>query len=73
MSIFYTAVRHWNPRQIGILIASQSISGIAVQGFVGNWIDESRHQRLVTAFSGIVVALGALGIALGPGYHAPYG
>lgn len=73
MSIFYMAVRHWNPGQIGILIACQSISGIAVQGFVGSWIDESHHKRLVTAVAGIVVALGALGIALVPQYYAQIG
>ncbi len=68
MSIYYTAVRHWNPGQIGILIACQSLAGIAVQGIVGNWIDQSHHKRLVTAIAGMVVALGALGIALVPGY-----
>jgi hypothetical protein len=31
ISIFYTAVRHWNPGQIGTLIACQSLAGIAVQ------------------------------------------
>jgi MFS family permease len=68
IAIYYTAVRHWNPGQIGTLIACQSMAGIAVQGVVGHWIDESHHKRLLTAIAGIVVALGALGIALVPGY-----
>jgi hypothetical protein len=34
MAIFYTAVRHWNPGQIGILIACQSLAGIVVQSWV---------------------------------------
>ncbi|MBV8068794.1 MAG: MFS transporter [Acidobacteriaceae bacterium] len=69
MSIYYTAVRHWNPGQIGILIACQSLSGIAVQGFVGNWIDESHHKRLATAIASGIVALGALGIAVVPQFY----
>ncbi len=68
ISIFYTAVRHWNPGQIGILLACQSLSGIAVQSFTGNWVDESHHKRLLTAAAGSVVALGALGIVLLPSF-----
>ncbi|MDQ2843212.1 MAG: MFS transporter [Acidobacteriota bacterium] len=68
MSIYYTAVRHWNPGQIGILLACQSLSGIAVQSLVGNFVDQSHHKRLLTALTGTVVALGALGIAILPGF-----
>lgn len=68
MAIFYTAVRHWNPGQIGALIACQSLAGISVQSFVGNWVDESHHKRLLTAAAGVTVALGALGIVLLPNY-----
>ena len=68
MAIFYTAVRHWNPGQIGVLIACQSLSGIAVQSLVGNWVDESHHKRLMTAVAGTIVAFGALGIVLLPSY-----
>jgi MFS family permease len=62
MAIFYTAVRHWNPGQIGVLIACQSLSGIAVQSVAGNWVDESHQKKLLTAGAGLVVALGAIGI-----------
>ncbi len=68
VSIYYTAVRHWNPGQIGILIACQSLSGIAVQSLIGNWVDESHHKRLLTALAAVVVSLGALGIAMIPGF-----
>lgn len=62
MAIFYTSIRHWNPGQIGVLIACQSLSGIAVQSAVGNWVDESHHKRLLTAIGALIVALGAIGI-----------
>lgn len=68
MAIFYTAVRHWHPGQIGVLIACQSLSGIAVQSVAGNWVDESHHKRLLTGIAGLLVALGALGIVLLPSY-----
>lgn len=68
MSIFYAAVRHWNPGQIGTLIACQSLSGIATQGLIGNWVDASHHKRLITAAAALTVSLGAIGIVALPGY-----
>lgn len=68
MAIFYTSVRHWHPGQIGILMACQSLSGIAAQSFAGQAVDESHRKKLLTAIAGTVVALGALGIALLPNY-----
>lgn len=68
MSIYYTAVRHWHPGQIGILLACQSLSGIAVQSLVGHWVDESHHKRLMTAVAAIIVALGAVGVVLIPNF-----
>lgn len=68
MSIYYMAVRHWDPGRIGVLIACQSLAGIAVQSFVGNWVDETHYKRLLTALAGAVVALGAIGIVAFPSY-----
>lgn len=68
MAIFYTAVRHWNPGQIGILIACQSLSGVAVQSLAGNLIDESHHKRLITGTAGLLVALGAVAIVALPSF-----
>lgn len=68
IAIFYSAVRHWNPGQIGALIACQSLSGILVQAWVGNWVDESHHKRTLTAAAATAVALGAIGIVTLPNY-----
>ena len=68
ISIFYTSVRHWNPGQIGILLACQSVTGILFQSFVGNYIDKSHNKRLLTAVAGAVVSVGALGIVTLPSF-----
>jgi predicted MFS family arabinose efflux permease len=68
MAIFYTAVRHWNPGQIGTLIACQSVAGILVQSWVGNLVDESHHKRALTGGAAVVVALGAIGIVSLPSF-----
>jgi MFS family permease len=69
IAIYYTAIRHWHPGQIGVLIACQSLSGIAVQSVSGHMVDESHHKRLLTAAAGLVVSLGALGIVLLPSFE----
>ncbi len=61
-------MRHWNPGQIGILIACQLFAGIAVQSLVGHWIDESHHKRLITGAAGLVTAAGAVGVVTLPSY-----
>ncbi len=68
MSIFYTAVRHWNPGQIGVLLACQSVLGILMQSSVGNFVDRIQFKRTLTAVAAIVVAAGAAAIARFPGY-----
>jgi MFS family permease len=68
MAIYYTAVRHWNPGNIGVLLACQSFAGIALQSVAGQWIDESHHKRLITGAAGVIVALGAVGIVTLPSY-----
>ena len=62
MSIFYTAVRHWDPGQIGVLIACQSIAGIVLQSAVGHWVDETRHKRLITAVAGTIIEVDTPGL-----------
>ena len=73
MAIFYTAVRHWHPGQIGTLMACQSLAGIGLQPLTGRWVDESHHKQLLTAIGALAVAIGALGIVLLPAYAAQIG
>jgi MFS family permease len=73
ISIYYGAVRRWNPAQIGLLLACQSLAGVLTQTFVGRFMDGSRHKRLVTAIAALVVTAGALGIALLPSFSLQIG
>lgn len=68
MSVFYTRVRHWNPGEIGTLIACQSLTGILLQSFVGNHVDQSHHKRALAAAAAVTVALSAVAIAIFPNY-----
>jgi MFS family permease len=73
IAIFYAAVRHWNPGQIGALIACQSLAGITVQAWVGHWVDESHHKRALTAVAATAITLGALGIVTLPTFWLQVG
>jgi MFS family permease len=64
MSVFYSSERHWNPGQIGLLIACQSLAGVALQSLTGHLVDESRHKKLLTGVAALIVSLSAVGIAL---------
>lgn len=64
IAIFYGSARHWNPAQIGLLLALQSLSGVVTQTLVGNLFDEIRHKRALTAVAALTVAVGAVGIAV---------
>jgi MFS family permease len=68
MSIFYTTARHWNPAQIGILLAAQSVVGIAVQPWVGSFVDETHHKRPITAGAALIVAVCAASIVVFKNY-----
>jgi MFS family permease len=70
MSVFYTKVRHWNPGQIGVLIACQALSGALLQSAVGNLIDRIHHKRLLTAAAALTVSACAVAIARAPGFGA---
>lgn len=64
VAIFYASTRHWDPGQLGILIAYQSLAGVAVQTFTGNWVDESNRKRAITVAAALMVATGAACIPL---------
>lgn len=68
MSVFYASQRHWNPGQIGALIACQSLAGVGLQSFTGGIVDRSSHKQALTAAAAAMVALCAVGIALIPSF-----
>jgi MFS family permease len=68
MAIYYASARHWNPGQIGTLLAIQSLSGVALQSVAGDLVDNSPNKRYISAAAALVVTLGCLGIVLAPNF-----
>ncbi len=68
IAIYYASARHWNPGQVGVLLAIQSLSGVAIQSVVGDRVDNSENKRSISAGAAAVVTLGCLGIVLVPSY-----
>lgn len=68
IAIYYASARHWNPGQIGTLLAIQNLSGVALQSVAGNLVDNSAHKRYISAAAALVVTLGCLGIVLAPNF-----
>ena len=68
IAIYYASARHWNPGQIGTLLSIQNLSGVALQSWVGDRIDNSSNKRLISAGAALIVTLGCIGIVLAPNY-----
>jgi MFS family permease len=70
MSIWNASTRHWDPRQIGILIAGQSVAGVLVQTLVGRFVDETRQRRLLMSSAAAVISISSLCIVVLKPYAA---
>ena len=70
MATYFTAVRHWNPAQIGIVLATQKIASVLAQTPAGSAIDASKHKKWLMAGASVVIGLGALLIAVLPSVGA---
>jgi predicted MFS family arabinose efflux permease len=68
IAIYYSSARHWNPGQIGTLLAIQSLSGAALRSLLGDRIANIPNKRTISAAAAFVVTLGCLGIVLAPNF-----
>ncbi len=67
MAGYFAGQRHWNPEQIGIIIAAQKISSVAVQAGCGWIIDNTAHKKWLMAGSALAISAGAVFVAWSPG------
>jgi MFS family permease len=59
MAGYFTAVRHWNPAQIGLVIAMQKIASVAAQIPAGYLIDQTLFKKQWMAAAALVISFGS--------------
>ena len=67
MAGYLTGIRHWNPEQIGIIIASQKIASVITQALAGWVIDRTTFKRWIMAVVALAISFGSLLVAWAPG------
>ncbi len=73
LSIYLRASHHWNPADIGIAVATSTITQVIVQTPVGALIDHIRQKRLLIWIATACVIIGCLGIAFFPTFPVVIG
>ena len=66
LSVYLKGAQHWQPGDIGIAMAANSLSAALCQIPAGLLVDSLRAKRLLVAGSGLAVALGCILIATFP-------
>lgn len=64
MATFYVAARHWNPAQVGLILAAQKIASVLAQMPAGWLIDRINIKKSLMAIVALVIGLGAMLIAM---------
>lgn len=67
MAGYLTGVRHWNPEQIGIVIAVQKIASVVTQASAGWLIDRTTLKRWIMAAVAVAISLGSAFVVWSPG------
>src|ERR1700751_2335462 len=63
-SIYLLTHLHWNPEEIGALMAIPGITSIIFQSPAGVLIDATRHKRVLVIIACISVAIASIGLTL---------
>ena len=69
VATYLAAVRHLDPEQVGLVVATQSIAAVLAQVPAGWLIDWSRYKKLLLGLAALVVTLGCLLIVHAPTVH----
>src|SRR5437764_2449830 len=67
MAGYLTGVRHWNPQQIGMIIAAQKIASVLTQASAGWLIDRTTLKRWIMAGVALAISLGSAFVVWSPG------
>lgn len=60
MATYFVSARHWNPAQVGLVLAAQKIASVVAQGPAGTAIDETARKKWLMAGASLVIGVGAL-------------
>jgi MFS family permease len=64
MATYFVSARHWNPAQIGLILAAQKITSVAAQVPAGWAIDQTKFKKWLMATTAFLIGVGALLIAV---------
>ncbi len=64
MATYFVSVWHWNPAQVGLILAAQKIASVLVQTPAGSFIDRTHSKKWLLSGASVVVGVGALLVAL---------
>jgi len=67
MAGYLTGVRHWDPQQIGIIIAAQKIASVLTQASAGWLIDRTTLKRWIMAGVALAISVGSVFVVWSPG------
>lgn len=64
MATYFVSARHWNPAQVGLVLAAQKIASVLAQIPAGSAIDRTKLKTWLMAGAALVIGVGALLIAV---------
>ena len=64
MATYFVSAKHWNPAQVGLVLAAQKIASVLAQTPAGTAIDRSNLKKWLMAGSALVIGVGAILIAV---------
>ncbi len=63
MATYFVSARHWNPAQVGVILAAQKIASVLAQTPAGWLIDRANFKKWLMAAAALVIGVGAILIA----------
>lgn len=66
MAGYFTAVRHWNPAQVGLILSAQKIASVVAQMLGGYLIDQTVYKKQLMAAVALIVSFGSVFVVWAP-------
>lgn len=66
LAVFLMSSQHWDPGQIGVVLTIAGLTTVAARGPAGALVDALRWKRTLIASAAVIVAMGAVTMAMFP-------